>query len=145
MQVSVQHPRRPPYFAPIAPGERSDHFEQLAAWTVRATGGRWGFRTALLLFLGWALSGPYFDYSEVWRMAFFLGTSSVTFLTVFLARNAQIRSSKALHLKLDELIYALKKADKELIESEDLTEKELDWLRERHRRSTSCCQRRLGP
>jgi low affinity Fe/Cu permease len=139
MQGSIHPHVGLPHFAPIGHPHRVDHFERLAAWAVRVTGGRWGFRVAAMMFLAWGMSGPYFDYCEVWRMTFFIGTSSVTFLTVFLARNAQIRSSKAVHLKLDELIYALKKADNELIESEDLTERELDQMRERHRRPTSRC------
>jgi len=118
---------------------RCDRFERLAGWTHRATGGRWGFRVAVVVYVAWAMSGQYFAYSEMWKLAFFIGTSTVTFLTVFLARNAQIRSSKALHLKLDELIYALKKADNGLIESEELTEWELDSMRERHRRLAAGC------
>ena len=125
-------PKNPPH-RPHSPGHRRDRFERLAAWTFRATGGRWGFHIALLSFVAWALSGHFFAYSEAWKLTFFLGTSSVTFLTVFLARNAQIRSAKALHLKLDEVIHALKRADNSLIESEELTERELDRLRDRHR------------
>jgi low affinity Fe/Cu permease len=115
-------------------GPRCDRFERLAAWAVQATGGRWGFRIALALYLVWVVSGHYFEYSEAWRLTFFMGTSSVTFLTVFLARNAQIRSAKALHLKLDELIFAVKRADNGVIESEELAETELDRMRGRYHR-----------
>ena len=80
------------------------------------------------------MSGHYFEYGEAWRLTFFMGTSSVTFLTVFLARNAQIRSAKALHVKLDELIFAVKRADNGVIESEELAETELDKMRGRYHR-----------
>lgn len=122
-----------PHFPRGSRPPRCDRFERLAAWGVRATGGRWGFRIALTVFLAWALSGHYFRYSEAWKFCFFMGTSSVTFLTVFLARNAQIRSAKALHVKLDALIFAVKRADNGVIESEELAETELDRMRGRYR------------
>ena len=93
------------------------------------TGARWGFRVAVLAFLAWGVAGPYFDYGEAWKMTFFLGTTSVTFLTVLLARNAQSRSSKALHLKLDELIVTAGKANNELIETDDLVLAVLESVR----------------
>ena len=124
--------RRPVSAAPES-FHRCDRFERLAAWTVRLTGGRHGFWAAVLMYLAWAASGPFFGFGEAWRTLFFLATSSVTFLTVFLARNAQIRSSKALHLKLDELIYAANKADNALIEAENFAETALDQMRERNR------------
>ncbi len=120
---------------PISRRACCDRFDQLAAWTVRVTGGRRGFHLALLAFLAWGASGLYCQFCEAWRTTFFVGTSSVTFLTVLLARNAQIRATKAMQLKLDELIYALERADNGLIESEDRTEKELDQLRGRRRQS----------
>ncbi len=111
-----------------------DRFERLGAWAFRTMGGRWGFRVASMVFIAWAMSGHYFDYSEAWKFSFFIGNSSVTFLTVFLARNAQIRSAKALHVKLDALIYAVKRADNGVIESEELAETELDRMRGRYHR-----------
>jgi low affinity Fe/Cu permease len=80
----------------------------MAAWTVHATGGRWGFRIASLGFLAWVASGPYFNFHPSWSSAFSLATTSVTFLLVFLIQNSQNRESKAIHLKLDELLYAAK-------------------------------------
>ncbi len=111
-----------------------DRFERLAAWTVHATGGRWGFRLAIVAFLGWFASGPYFKYHQSWSTTFSLATTSVTFLLVFLIQNSQNRESKAIHLKLDELLYAAKNARNELIHIEHLTEEQLDLLGERYRK-----------
>ena len=55
-------------------------------------------------------------------------TSSVSFLLLFFIRHVQCRESKAVHLKLDELIYAAKNARNELISIEHLTEEQLDRL-----------------
>jgi low affinity Fe/Cu permease len=119
---------------PRNPVHHGDRFEALAAWTVHATGGRWGFRLATLLFVVWMASGPYFNYHQSWSTTFSLATTSVTFLLVFLIQNSQNRESKAIHLKLDELLYAAKNARNELIHIEHLTEEQLDLLGERYRK-----------
>jgi low affinity Fe/Cu permease len=109
-------------------------FERISMWAVRAAGGHWAFRVAVLLILAWAATGPYFRYHESWKTTFTVVTSSVTFLLVFLIQNAQNRESKAVHLKLDELIYAAKNARNELINIEHLTEEQLDRLGRRYSR-----------
>src|SRR5512135_3640636 len=89
---------------PAVPVTRRDLFTRVAGWTIRATGGRWGFSLARLTVVVWVASGPYFQYSETWQRAINTGTTIVTFLMVFLIQNVQNRELKATHLKLDELI-----------------------------------------
>ena len=122
----------------------SDHFERISMLAVRAAGGRWGFRLALFLILAWGISGPYFRYHESWTRTFTVVTTSVTFLLVFLIQNAQNRESKAVHLKLDELIYAAKNARNELISIEHLTEEQLDRIGRRYSRLAEQYQRSLA-
>ena len=126
-----------------ASARQGDSFERLAVWTVHATGGRWGFRIAILGFIAWLASGSYFNYHESWASTFSLATTTVTFLLVFLIQNAQNRESKAIHLKLDELIYAAKNARNELIHIEHMTEEQLDLLGERYRKLAERHQRSL--
>jgi low affinity Fe/Cu permease len=114
------------------PTHHYDHFERLSMLTVKAAGCRWGFRLAVLLILAWAVAGPLFRYHESWTTSFTVVTTSVTFLLVFLIQNAQNRESKAVHLKLDELIFAAKRARNELIHIEHLTEDQLDLLGQRY-------------
>src|SRR5262249_52970401 len=85
---------------PTSPAPRLDVFTKVAEWTIRATGGRWGFTLALLVVVVWAAFGPIFRYSEDWQLVINTGTTIVTFLMVFLIQNAQNRESKAIHLKL---------------------------------------------
>lgn len=80
----------------------------------------------------WAISGPFFGYSQNWQLVINTGTTIVTFLMVFLIQNAQNRESKALHLKLDELILSMRAARNEMIDVEHLTEEQLDKLAERY-------------
>ncbi len=117
---------------PAVPAKQCDRFEQMSMWTVRAAGCRWGFRLAVLLILAWAAAGPFFRFHESWTTAFTVATTSVTILLVFLIQNAQNRELKAVHLKLDELIYAAKNARNELIHIEHLTEEQLDRLGQRY-------------
>jgi low affinity Fe/Cu permease len=113
---------------------RRDLFGTVAAWTARAAGNRWTTLGALLTVIAWAATGPYFQYSETWQLVINTGTTIVTFLMVFLIQNSQNRESKALHLKLDELIHAVKRADNQLINVESLTEEQLDLLAHRYER-----------
>lgn len=109
-----------------------DIFSRVSRWTIQATGGRWGFCTAVGVVLLWAVMGPYFHYSDYWQLVINTGTTIVTFLMVFLIQNAQNRESKAVHLKLDELIRAVKTARNEMIDIENLTEEHLDKLAVRY-------------
>jgi low affinity Fe/Cu permease len=115
-----------------APPCRRDLFGSVAAWTARAAGNRWATLGALLTVILWAALGPYFHYSETWQLVINTGTTIVTFLMVFLIQNSQNRESKAIHLKLDELIRAVKRADDKMINVESLTEEQLDMLARRY-------------
>ena len=117
---------------PAIPVVQKDAFTRFSAWTTRATGGRWAFLLAFGTVIAWAISGPYFHYSDNWQLVINTGTTIVTFLMVFLIQNAQNRESRAVHLKLDELILAVRNARNEMIEIENLTEEQLEKLSERH-------------
>jgi low affinity Fe/Cu permease len=122
-----------------------DLFTRLAGWTIRATGGRWGFLFAFGTVLIWALVGPFCGFSENWQLVINTGTTIVTFLMVFLIQNAQNRESKAIHLKLDELILAVRRARNELIDVEHLTDEQLDMIAERYKKVAEKYQHRLAP
>ena len=117
---------------PRIPKFQRDLFTRVSGWTIRATGGRWGFLSALAAVVIWGVSGPFFHYSQNWQLVINTGTTIITFLMVFLIQNAQNRESKALHLKLDELILSMREARNELIDVEHLTEEQLDRLAERY-------------
>lgn len=112
----------------IPAATRRDLFGQAAAWTARASGTRWAFGGAVGVIASWALLGPLFHYSETWQLVINTGTTIVTFLMVFLIQNAQNRESKAIHLKLDELIRSTQQADNAMIDVEGLSEAQLDAL-----------------
>jgi len=86
------------------------------------------FLLAFLTVAIWALSGPFFHYSAGWELVINTGTTIVTFLMVFLIQNTQNRDSLAIHLKLDEIILAIKDADNKFIHSENVSNEELEDL-----------------
>lgn len=100
-------------------------FNHFANTTAKVAGRPWTFILCLLLVLVWAVTGPVFKFSETWQLVINTGTTIITFLMVFLIQNTQNRDAAAMHAKLDELIYAVKKADAGFIGIEHLTDTEL--------------------
>lgn len=103
-----------------------DIFRKFSEKTSHAVGSAYAFILAALVIIVWVISGPIFHFSDTWQLVINTGTTIVTFLMVFLIQNTQNRDSKALHLKLDELIYASKTAKNKFIDSEDLTDEEIE-------------------
>jgi low affinity Fe/Cu permease len=103
-------------------------FERFSDWAIQATGSSSAFLLAVGVVVVWAVTGPLFDYSETWQLVINTGTTIVTFLMVFLIQKAQNKDSKAVHLKLNELIAASEGASNRMVDIEDLTEDELDQL-----------------
>jgi low affinity Fe/Cu permease len=107
-------------------------FSRFAKWTARIAGHPLTFGLAALTILAWMTTGPIFHFSDTWQLVINTGTTIVTFLMVFLIQNSQNRDTIAIHLKLDELLRAVKGAHNELVDIEDLSEKELELIRERY-------------
>jgi low affinity Fe/Cu permease len=112
----------------------SDAFRIFARRSSMVLGSAWAFATAILIILIWGLTGPMFHYSDTWQLIINTGTTIVTFLMVFLIQNTQNRDAKAVHLKLDELIRALKNARNELIDLEKLADEDLTSLEKQFER-----------
>jgi low affinity Fe/Cu permease len=91
-----------------------------------------GFSMALLVVVAWLITGPIFGFSDTWQLVINTATTVVTFLMVFLIQNTQNRESRALQLKLDELIRAVEGAHNALLDLEDLTDEELLKVREEY-------------
>jgi len=105
-----------------------DAFRRFAARTALAFGSPWAFGLAVIVVIAWAVTGPYFHYSDAWQLVINTGTTIGTFLLVFVLQNTQIRDTKALNLKLDELLRAIDGARTGLVNVEQLPDDELDRL-----------------
>jgi len=100
-------------------------FRRFAHRASVATGSVWAFVLAVLVIVVWAVTGPVFHYTDTWQLVINTGTTIVTFLMVFLIQNTQNRDATAMHLKLDELLRAMRSARTGLVGLEDLTDDEL--------------------
>lgn len=101
-------------------------FSKFSERTSHMVGTYWAFVIAFLLIVGWAVTGPFFNFSDTWQLVINTSTTIVTFLMVFVIQNTQNRDSKAIHLKLDELIYSTKKASNRFMNAEELSDEELE-------------------
>ncbi len=106
----------------------NEHFRKFAQWISEITGSSWAFILAASLIVIWIVTGPIFKFSDTWQLVINTGTTIVTFLMVFLIQNTQNRDSKAIQLKLDELIRAVGGADNSMIDIEEMSDKQLQQL-----------------
>ena len=109
-------------------------FENLARAVTRFTGSTPAFTIAVGIILFWAVTGPIFHYSDTWQLVINTGTTIVTFLMVFLIQRSQNNDSRAVHLKLNEIVSALEGASSRLVNVEDLSEDELKVLHHYYQR-----------
>jgi low affinity Fe/Cu permease len=103
-------------------------FHKFAAMAADAMGSSWAFLVALAAVILWAALGPHYHYSDTWELVINTGTTIVTFLMVFLIQHTQNRDTRALHLKLDELLRAVKGARTGLVNLEALSDEDLAQL-----------------
>jgi len=127
-QELKDHERQRDFFCVV-----SDAFRVFAQRSARMLGSAWAFAAAVLAILVWLVTGPMFHFSNTWQLIINTATTIITFLMVFLIQNTQNRDAKAMHLKLDELIRAIKNARDELVDLEDLSDEELRNLEEQFR------------
>jgi low affinity Fe/Cu permease len=105
-----------------------EFFRRFAQKTAELVGSPWMFITSVFIILLWAATGPAAGYSDTWQLIINTGTTIITFLMVFLIQNTQNRDAKAIHIKLDELILAIKRARTSLVDLENCTDEELEAL-----------------
>jgi low affinity Fe/Cu permease len=114
-------------------------FQSFATRAATIAGNRWSFIFAVGLIAVWAVTGPYYHYSDTWQLVINTGTTIITFLMVFLIQNSQNRDARALHLKLDEVIRSIHVADDQMIDVEKMSDEELDRLSEMYTRVRDEC------
>ena len=109
-------------------------FQTFARSVVRMSGHPTAFGLAIGVIVVWLLTGPFFHFSNTWLLVIDTVANIITFLMIFLIRNAQNRESEAIQLKLDELIRATQTARNTLLDIEELSEEELDRIKARFER-----------
>jgi low affinity Fe/Cu permease len=107
-------------------------FSRFARGMSKVLGHPFAFGIAVLIVIVWAALGPIFHFTDTWQLVINTGTTIITFLMVFLIQNTQNRDSEAMQLKLDELIRAIKGADNSILNTENLTEHDLQSLQDHY-------------
>ena len=108
----------------------NEGFRKFAQWVSEITGSSWAFILAAFSIIIWIVTGPIFKFSDTWQLVINTGTTIITFLMVFLIQNTQNRDSKAIQLKLDELIRAVSGASNDMIDIEHLNDEQLCRLQD---------------
>ena len=115
--------------------------EKFAVGVTKATGSTAAFIFAFVLVVIWAVSSPFFHYSENWQLVINTGTTIITFLMVFLIQKAQNKDSLAIQLKLNELVAAHEFASNRLVNVENLSEEELKVIQKYYSRLSKLTQK----
>lgn len=117
---------------PLGRTTKAGLFSRFAKRTSAAAGQPLTFALAVVLVVGWAATGPLFNYSETWQLVINTSTTIITFLMVFLIQNTQNRDLAALHVKLDELIRATEAASNAVLAAED--DEQVERIEESYKR-----------
>jgi len=106
--------------------KKQDIFTRFTSATSTLLGRPLVFVVALALVIVWAVSGPFFQFSDTWQLIINTSTTVITFLMVFIIQNTQNRDNMALNIKQDAILEKLGITDKDLIEAEDKSDKKLE-------------------
>jgi low affinity Fe/Cu permease len=121
--------------------QRSSKFETFASAVSKAAGSTPAFIGAFTIVVVWAVSGPFFNYSETWQLVINTGTTIITFLMVFLIQKAQNKDSLAIQLKLNELVASSEYASNRLVDIEDMTESEMEVVKKYYQKLSDLSQK----
>jgi len=113
----------------MRPAKSRSRFTRFAKATSRVTGRPAAFILAVGVIFAWLVTGPLFRFSDTWQLVINTGTTTITFVMVFLIQNTQNRDAEAVQVKLDELLRATVGAHNALLDLEELEERELDQIR----------------
>lgn len=111
----------------------NDIFRRFANAIANAIGSPWTFTGAIALILLWFFCGIVLNFSDTWLMIANTGITLITFLLVILVQSTQNRETRAIHLKLDELIKGVDGSRTSLMGLEELSDDKLEQVKEEHK------------
>lgn len=119
------------------------HFSNFARIVARASGQPTAFVCACAVVVLWFISGSFFEFSDTWQLFINTGTTIITFFMVFLIQNTQNRDGEAIQIKLDELIRSHQGAHNALLDLEELTEEQLQQIKDRYEKLAEIARQEL--
>src|SRR3954453_12830957 len=100
----------------------------VAARAPSVVGNVWTFLTVVAVTVAWLVTGPIFDWSGNWLLIPATLTSVGAFVLLFLLQYSQNRDTRAIQLKLDEVIRSLDAARTDLVRLERLPDEAIDEI-----------------
>jgi low affinity Fe/Cu permease len=107
-------------------------FSRFTRWCAHALGTPIAFLVALIVVVVWAMSGPFIGFSDTWQLIINTGTTITTGLFVFIIQNTQNHDTRAMHVKLDEIILKMENADNKYVRAETREDKVVQELEQLH-------------
>lgn len=117
-------------------------FQKFAEQTAKYVGTWWAFVLSVAVVVLWAVTGPFFNYSDTWQLVINTATTVITFWLVFIIQYTQNRDTALLRLKVDELVRAEPAASDQFLSIEDLSDAELDDLQQKIHRKRRAAKRK---
>ena len=109
----------------------ADWFSTVSRKAAQVTGSWQAFIAAAVIVMAWIIGGFFVGFNnELYQLFINTFTTICTFLMVFLIQSAQNRDTRALHLKLNDLLRSIQKANEQLIDIEDATDEQIDAARQ---------------
>ena len=105
-------------------------WRRIAGRAPAAVGNPWTFLVALAITVAYIGTGPIFDWSGTWLLILATVPSVAAFLLVMLLQYTQNRDTRAVQLKLDELIRSLDQARTDLVRLEERPDEEITEIEE---------------
>jgi low affinity Fe/Cu permease len=102
-----------------------DTFSSISRKAAEISGSWQASILAIACVIVWTIGGFVFGFTDTYQLIINTGTTIVTFVMVFLIQSAQNRDTKAMNLKLDDLLSSIRKADDKLINIENSTDDEI--------------------
>lgn len=121
-----------------------DYFRSFATGVSRLAGSPKTFVLAVIMIVIWLMLGELFSFSDTWQLFINTLTTIITFLMVFLIQNTQNRDTKAIHMKLDELLRSTKTARNEFIDIEKMSDERLEAMHEEFEKLHNRAERELN-
>jgi len=118
-------------------------FSRLARRVANLSGRPATFLAASAAILLWALSGPFFGFSDTWQLIVNTSTTVITFLMVFIIQSTQNRDTTALQIKLDELIRATQGAHNALLDLEEIDDERFEAYRRSYEKLAAAAREKL--
>jgi low affinity Fe/Cu permease len=107
------------------PGREPERASALSRLIDRVTdllGAPTAVAAAVALIVGWLGLGPLVHFTDTYQLVINTTTSVITFVMVFAIQHTTNRETRAINLKLDELIEVMEGTDRRLVGVEEMSE-----------------------